>query len=133
MKKLILILFMLISSGAHAEQWLCVADSAVGFYPQQGNQWEPVTFKTDNSRYVIKRPDGDGWDWTFGVYEFGTDSILYTCKTSLSDFRRTQRLECGRSWDTFIFHRDLLKYVSAYSMMSSGDAPSLEIGTCSSL
>ena len=133
MKRLIPILLLLVSGVAHSEQWLCVADSAVGFYPQQGNQWEPVTFKTDKSRYVIKRPDGDGWDWTFGVYEFGTDSILYTCKTSLADFGRTQVLRCGSLLNGFIFYKDLRKYVSAYSVMSSGDAPLLEIGTCSSL
>ncbi len=90
------------------EQWLCVAERAIGFrFNLAQASWESLPLKT-NSRYLIKRGDPTSEDWCgsspWEVVEVNKRSCHILCA---NEFDHQGRLRCSQknhNWFPLDFH-----------------------------
>ncbi len=144
---------ILISTPAHAEGWLCIADSIAGFqYHENSKKWEPATSKAQD-KYIIRRPkEGDiypieAWivDYKsakWGVYKFGESIMQHPCP---NEIEKLDRLNCGFRFQGFSMAGKTLRYMqhnlAGYTNHgpkgmwsdSKENTPYIEIGKCSPL
>jgi hypothetical protein len=131
-----------------AETYICVGDQSTGFfYDDATKEWRQSSFRTDNDRFVVRRPNdrADYWD----VTRTGDDVPLAECKKSswLSGVMSFD-VVCRGAFE-FRMNRKTLRFLSAnlsgyYNESQSGDSglmnprdgtstPTVTIGKCARL
>jgi hypothetical protein len=143
MKRLIPILFLLVNSVAHAEQWLCIPDHLVGFrFDATSDSWVVGEPNVEGLRWIIANPTDDKYE----VRNFDSTKNIpdYGCK---SGFNMAGYLYCQKRQNhTFIFNKFNNRYLrtssSGYVNVlpdinditdATSDFPNMEIGRCSLL
>lgn len=137
---------MLYAHLAHAESYLCVADSAAGFvYSKTSKRWTSTTFKSVE-KYLLVRPteaEKVVFSGAWVLKEVGNDTPSAGCE---SEFGEAETLRCEGIYD-FRFNctsgRFLMAYLYGYwtdppdkrTAALFGDegtnTPYLQIGKCS--
>jgi len=141
MKKTILaIFFILVASIVHAEQYLCIADSAVGFsFNKTTKMWERTNFSINDFKYVIS--ESKLKDLAYQITQMGYNIPHSFCKDSFNEYGF---LNCS-GFGEFKFNKKNGRFISSYLIgyynvlpemnnitdENSGDTPSITIGKCS--
>jgi len=132
---------LIISAFAHAEQYWCVADSAVGFkYNASNKNWEQATFNVDDSEYIISKADPNSArsKRLQGLVEYlvtkvGNKYAHIFCKEGFTE----NILSCSGLGSELTFNKNNGRYMHihgiGYVEDEKGDAPHIEIGKCSPL
>ncbi len=127
-----------LSTAAHAEQYICVADKVVGFlYDKDTKEWLGSNFTVDG-KYVIKQT-ADGVN-AYTVTKMGESWTELLCKEG---FNQYGYLFCEQLATTFRFNKRSGRYIRGslggyYNVIPgsddtevTSDTPFIEIGKCS--
>jgi hypothetical protein len=147
MKRLLLspvLLFLLLTNPAFAENYLCIADMATGFRYNQGDKsWEGSGFRVKDSRYLISPLKNNA---AYHVKRFGGTDVMSRCKEG---FNEVGNLFCKGTFDisfnknngrfvlthTFGYFNVLPDSKSDSELIRKSDqesaTPFIEIGMCS--
>ena len=142
MKRLIPILFLLVSGVANAEKWLCIEEQSTGFRFKD-SEWVVSNFKL-RKFLIIKEKSG------YWVEEFGTKKPIFRpdhywltddgddCKY-VTDDSEGMYLLCENIIHKMIFHPKTRRFVYWYfwgywdGVENNDNTPKMQIGECSSL
>ncbi len=138
------LLFLLLTNAALAEEYLCIADMATGFrYNQNDKSWEGSGFRVNDSRYLISILENNA---AYSVKRFGETGVMSRCKDG---FNEIGNLFCEGTFDisfnknngrfvlthTFGYFNVLADSERESELMRNSDqesaTPFIEIGNCS--
>ena len=138
---LLVVFLVLMSSIANAEQYLCIADSATGYYfNRETKSWERARFNIDDKKYVIA--EAKYWEKaTYEITRLGDKIPELRCDKGFdADGVLSCRIPSDNVFEFLRFNRKngryLLGYLFGYFIGSpegneNKNTPWLEIGTCS--
>ncbi len=129
---------------AFAESWLYLTDKSTGFkYDPISRQWNSVDFKTAKERYIIRPGSTKGT--VYEVRKFGVENTPLPDAWCSEDFAAGTFLHCKGIMGEFKFNRKTGRFLKTYlagywtyapginATTESGDTPSIDIGTCSTI
>lgn len=134
MKPLLYIfIFMILSSPAYAENYLCVGEKATGFQYKDGSKdWIERSFNPDDP-FIIQSLSN-----TTEIYSVKQTGHRYPIAFCASGFNENDVMDCSGQSIHILFDRENLRYqkyfygsyVRVYRNYPKDDTPSIEIGKC---
>jgi len=139
--KYILLIFLLLPLQSYADNYLCVAEKATGFYyDTKSAQRKSANFNVEDSKYIITKSSYSGYK--IEVKTLGSKDIVTRCK---DDFSEQGFLFCDWGGVFFRFNNKNNRYIksiingyhtvvpSVNNTKETDTTPYIEIGKCSSL
>lgn len=140
-KGFLLLVAALVPTIVHADQYLCIADSSVGFSFNKGTKsWERANFRVGENKYVLSGPKSEGAAYL--LTRMGSQFAEAQCEKGFND---PGYLFCSGFGGDFKFNRRNGRYLKTYTVGyfnvvpgvnevtdENSDTPYLEIGKCSS-
>lgn len=126
---------------AHAEQYWCIADSAVGFkYNASNKNWEQATLTVEDGEYIISKADPNSarskrlqGSVEYLVTKVGSMYAHIFCKEGFT----ANILRCSGVGSELTFNKNNGRFMHVHGVGyvedEKGDTPRMEIGKCSPL
>ncbi len=140
MKITALVILSILATAANAEQYLCVADAATGFYFEDG-KWISTKFRTNSSKYIIRRfKEGEYFSTEakpYGVFPLGKKAAKYSCYGPNPP--EVRNFNCDGGFGEFLFSPKSGRYLRTYTVGyyegvdTNKNSPQIEIGKCSEI
>ena len=137
--RIIQILVMLLASTpALADEWVCVAEQSIGYeYSTESGEWVGSKFETDK-KYLISEASGS--DYTYWIAIVGSKNILAVCEEDFGTVGvKKDILTCSDWMVHFQFNRETGRFMYSYLIGfiqgkdDGSSTPTMEIGTCTAL
>lgn len=125
----------ILTNGANAQSYLCVADQSTGFrYDASSKSWLNAKFKTDD-KFLVKPSTEEGFKYE--VSQFGLSAPLFSCR---NEFNSVGTMACFGLFGEFRVNSKTLRFLSTYMVgyyTPNGDTndntPHIQIGTCTKM